>query len=199
MGVFTQLNDILDFNEASLAEEFMESLDKIFQYGHQDIREVLLKLGLDSLGRLRRALCDRVVHDFPQYNERKVINRQVKNTIIPDILILGLTITNNIPAKDLDKIFQSPNKLSESASLTPDSKEGVVEKQVEDLASLLQIMLELRGRVDKLETEVRTIQGKEATDEQQSQPIATDAQNNSAHQATLGNQETRQSSHEGTG
>ena len=84
------------------------------------------------------------------------VNRQVKNTIIPDNLILGLTITNNIPAKDLDKMFQSPNKLSESASLTPDSKEEVVEKQVEDLASLLQIMLELLGRVDKLETEVRT-------------------------------------------
>ena len=65
-----------------------------------------------------------------------------------------------------------------------------MEKQVEDLASLLQIMLELRGRVDKLETEVRTIQGKEVTDVQQSQPIATDAQNNSAHQASLGNQET---------
>ena len=79
-----------------LVEEFMESLDKIFQYGHQDIREVPLKLlGLDSLGRLRRALCDRVVHDFPQY---KVINRQVKNIIIPDILILGLTVTNNIPS-----------------------------------------------------------------------------------------------------
>ncbi len=128
-----------------------------------------------------------MVHDFPQYKERKVINRQVKNTIIPDILILGLTITNNIPAKDLDKIFQSPNKLSESASLTPDSKAEVVEKQLEDLASLLQIMLELRGRVDKLETEVRTIQGKEVTDVQQLQPIETDmtdAQNNSAHQAS---------------
>ncbi len=36
-------------------------------------------------------------------------------------------------------------------------------------------------------------------DVQQSQPIATDAQNNSTHQASLGNQETRQSTREGTG
>ncbi len=49
MGDFTQLNGILDFNEVSLVEEFMESLDKIFQYGHQDSAtkcEVPLKLGL---------------------------------------------------------------------------------------------------------------------------------------------------------
>ena len=68
---------------------------------------------------------------FPQFKDRRIVNRQVKRTILPDIIALGNSIANKAIDKDLDKIFvnREPN--------TSENQEPVTQSQPNDVQTLL--------------------------------------------------------------
>ncbi len=100
-----KLTDLHGLDDDSFIAKFKNSLDDIFIYNIQDIQDTIKTYDMEVLGSLRKVLCEDVSVKFPQYQNRRTVNRQHKHTLLPDIGILGHCITKNTQMKELDKIF----------------------------------------------------------------------------------------------
>ena len=123
--------------KTQFVEYFILNTDKIFRYGYKDILAILSTIELSILVTLHRKLCIKTQEEFPQFRDLRPINRQVKNTVAPDIYFLGYSIVNKSPCKELEKIFVSRDNTSSLNS--------------EELQELLQAVTSLTKKVTEVE------------------------------------------------
>ena len=103
----TSLQELSSVAEDSLVSVFIENLEGIFTYSLQDVQSTLSPVSKPTLSRLHKTLCRQVVEVFAEYKERKPINRQAQHTLLADIGILGYSLANKSPHRDLEKIFHT--------------------------------------------------------------------------------------------
>ena len=145
-GTITTLDELQRTPEGDIPDTFMNSLNNIYQFNVVDIQNALSRLPMEVLSTLHKTLCETVVSSFPQYQDRRIVQRQVKNTIVPDIINLGSSIANDSPHRDLDRIFlERTNPHNPLSSPNPD-----------DYNNLLRLVYELKERIEQLETAQRT-------------------------------------------
>ena len=122
--VIRQLPDLNSVADGKYDDVFIRSLNTIYQYSLRDIQDQLQKASMKVLTVLHKALCDKVRTNFSQYKDRRVINRQVKHTIVPDIFNLGYSLVNKSSSNELDKIF-----VNKDESLAADKLQAVLDKE----------------------------------------------------------------------
>lgn len=144
--VRSSLKDLSAFanDKDSFVSHFVNNLEVIFRYGFKDIQMVLNDFDMSHLLALHKTLCLKFQEGFPQYKEHRPINRQVKNTTIPDIYHLGYSIVNKSPTRDVDKAFVI-RELSHSSLNTDEVQE------------LLQAVSSLTKKVHTLQNQVTTL------------------------------------------
>jgi hypothetical protein len=146
-----KLTDILKIGRNDIVKVYTKCLSTVHQYAQQDIHECLMKMDLDILNNLHKALCDCVTHILPQFKDRRIVNRQVKRTVVPDIISLGYSLINKAADKDLDKIFLNRD---------PPNTEGndqLTNAQLNELLELLVTVADLGSRVGELEKKLRNV------------------------------------------
>lgn len=146
-----QLSDILKIDKSEIAKVYTNCLSTVHQYAQQDIHDCLVKVDLDTLNTIHKSLCDCVIQILPQFKDRRVVNRQVKRTIVPDILSLGYSVINKAADKDLDKIFQNRD------SHNVESHENLSNAQLNELLELLGTVAALGTKVDVLEKKLQDL------------------------------------------
>jgi hypothetical protein len=112
------------------------------------ITEVLEVHDMDVLAALHRVLCERMMMLFPEFLGRRIIKRQVKRTIIPDILSLSSSIVNKIAHRDVENIFLE-------RELPAQSQASSTSPQTEEFQNLLTLVFKLSDRVSALEKEAK--------------------------------------------
>ena len=146
----TFLQTILEADEATIPKSFCDSLDRIFQHSHQDIHDSLMNLELDTLTCIQKCLLERVGTQFPQYKNKRARNRQVKHTAVPDIIHLGMSVVNNQPTRELDKVL-----IDDGAN--QETQQDAVPICVSELSELLRTIITLKDRVSAIERDVRSL------------------------------------------
>ena len=173
--VVRNLDNLISLNDDYLPEGFLESMDTIFSYNIGDIQGSLCDFSKESLGKLHKSLCEKVVAAFPQFKDRRPINRQVKKTLIHDITVLGYSLMNKSPLKDVDKIFHQTGPASSSFTDGDDTDTS----QTSEIAELVLVVASLNSRLSKLEVEVTELRSKLAVSEQQQSPTPEETSDDS--------------------
>ena len=150
-----KLTLLTNTDEGNLTSAFMENLHGIFAYNLDDIQKSLNGFSKEVLCKLHKSLCCKVAETFPQYRDRKPINRQVKKTLLYDIATLGYSLVNNAPLKDMDKVF---HPLSSPPPAQPTDCASPQHTDQADLADLLTVVANLTSRVTQLEKELAFLQ-----------------------------------------
>ena len=149
------LESLSSVEEDELSEVFMTSIGAIFAYAMPDVQSALGHFSKETLTKLHKTLCNAVIELFPQFRDRKPVNRQAAHKLLSDIVVMGISVSNEIAHKDLEKIFHPP---SVNQSQTQSSAEtNGVQSEVEEL---LTIVSSLRNRLTHLEKEVAQLQAK---------------------------------------
>ena len=113
ISTIDELNSVENF-----CESYSASLDIIHQYGMSDIQDTLEKQDMSKLMILHKMLAEHVQQEFPEYKDKRVINRQVKSKAVTDIITMGLSVVNKLPTKDLDSVFV--HKKAQDVTSSPD-------------------------------------------------------------------------------
>ena len=89
---------------------------------------------------------------FTQLRGRRVKNRIMKTTVVPDIYSIGLSIVNKKPVKDLEKVFVDD-------SVTSGADTTLVDGDQSDsrLADILSVISDLQLKVTTLQNENKTL------------------------------------------
>lgn len=115
------------------------------------MQATLEHLSKDALCKLHKAVGDKASAMFPAYKDRKPVSRREKHTLAPDIAILGYSICNGSPLRDMERAFQRP-----STSLDTQEQPSVSD-HISEIQHLLEIVTSLKDRVDALEKEVEAL------------------------------------------
>ena len=142
-----ELSELKSISDEDLPTVFLTSLSTIFSYSIEDVTKSIEDFSKDSIGKLYRLLCDKAANTFTQYKGRKPVNRQVKHTMLPDIGILGYSLANESPLKELERIFHSP---SESGEVISHQTAGESAQQTA-LTDILATVASLSSSLTKLE------------------------------------------------
>ena len=171
--VVKQLNDLPGVSDSNVCNAFMNSLETVFANSLPDIQETLELLSKETLAQLEKALIQKVKEVFPEYKDRKPINRTAKHKMANDITILGYSLCDESPMKDLDKVFHPPPS-SEQENQRPTS--------ASEIAELLSVIAALSDRVGKLEEEVSSLRSSQRNSEGSSyiEHVAVDSQSDGA-------------------
>lgn len=125
---------------------FVDNIHNIFRYNADDVKAALVKEEVELLSKVRDSLSAKLIEMFPAYQGKKLGGRKEKHTFAGDIIILGISLTNNSPMKDLEKIY-SPNKSTQ----LPQSGEAGAENNESAMQSLLKTVGDLQTKVDTLQ------------------------------------------------
>ena len=117
-----------------------------------DVQTALERFSKGSLGKLHKTLCGRVAVTFPQYKDRKPVNRQAQKTLTNDIVTLGYCVHNNATLRDLEKNFHP-------SSVIPHQSAADSGNQTE-VQHLVTLVISLRSRLNQLEEEVSKLRAK---------------------------------------
>ena len=99
-------NSLIDVcNAPDFCRAFVDNKDLVFQYSARDVQDQLEKQELDTLLPLHKTLSAMIQADFPEYSNKKPINCQSKSRAVSDIYVMGYSLVNDSPARELDKIF----------------------------------------------------------------------------------------------
>ena len=171
--IVTQLNDLAGVSDSNVCDAFMNSLETIFANPLPDVQETLELLSKETLAQLEKILIKKVKEVFPEYGDRKPINRLAKHKMANDITILGYSLCDESPMRDLDKVFH-PALSSEQGNQRPTS--------ASEIAELLSVIAALSDRVEKLEEEVSSLRSSQRSTEtsERSEQAAADSQSDSA-------------------
>ena len=90
----TVLEDLNDVKKGNYVQTFMANMNLVFQFNGGDIQKQVSQEENDLLMALRKSLIERLQRDFPQFSDRRPVNRLVKRTTVPDIFHLGYSFTN---------------------------------------------------------------------------------------------------------
>ena len=150
-SVISSLVDLDRINDDHFTQSFCDSLDVVFRYAVSDIQVALQRREMEALSCLHRTLCDKAVSIFPQYKDKRIVNRQVKHTIVPDICNLGFSVVNKSVHKDLYKIFTSNGASDNPSSSGPN---GHNMPSVSEVTRLLEIVTKLQTKVNAMEKDI---------------------------------------------
>jgi regulator of replication initiation timing len=141
------LADIVTASEGeNFCQMFMDCLGDIFQYASGDVKDTLSKIDGSGLANVRKKLSETCSECFPQFKDRKVINRRDKQKVIADIVHLGSSVVNTIPTRELDKIFKDIDGQGDRSLGQP------VDNDAEsNIQEILRTVLDLNTRVTQLE------------------------------------------------
>jgi hypothetical protein len=103
------LDALIHTEHDDIPDLLCNSLSDILQYNMKDIQDTLLKLQKDTLLLVHRKLAAKIVTMFPIYNNKRLKSRMVKNTLVPDIYNMGISLVEQTPTKDLEKMFAEYN------------------------------------------------------------------------------------------
>jgi len=144
------LESLSTLPDEELHDAFIASMDSIFAYSLGDIQASLNKFSKECLAKLHKSLSEKVSKAFTQFKNRKPINRQVKHTLINDISVMGYSLVNTSPLKDVEKIFHH---------LNPTTSEGtdVTTIQPAEVAELITSVATLSCKLVQLEKEVKEL------------------------------------------
>ena len=179
------LSDLSSLGDEQMPSAFMDNLSGIFAYAMGDITDVLTKFTKESLGKLHKDLCSKVMDVFPHLQCRRPIKRMVVNTLAGDIVVLGYSIANNAVHRDIERVFHPPTTTDDSSDQNP--------SHVEELAELLKVVADLSQRVSSLEKELAELRGssrRNEPDDDDSESSSEEAGNTNAWQPG-GNSRTR--------
>ena len=148
----TNLGDLANIPSGDIIRCIMSSLEVIYRYSSQDIQDALSGIDFTTLQELKRQLFVKLTDMFPQYKDRKLINRimrMITKTVVTDIFNLGYSVINKGPARDLDKMFQNT-----PANVTEESQETNV-TNIQDLSGILSMTAKLSRNVQMMEVGVK--------------------------------------------
>lgn len=154
----TVLQELATAHEANLVTTFISKLDDIYSFSLEDVQNCLSTFNKDVLGKLHKTLTRKVSDSFPEFGERKAINRQVKHTMLSDIAVLGYTLVNGIPHKEVEKIFHPPT----TSTCSPRDEDTNSALNQEEVAHLIKVVASLNSRVSELEREIAELRGRPA-------------------------------------
>ena len=147
-GAIQQLSELE--STTSPCEAFVSSLDTIYSYNAHDIQTTLEKLSIETLKGLHKELWVKMTSVFQPLKDSKLIMRQLKHTLIPDIYQFGLSLVNNILTKDVDKMYVSKDSSHTEAPVE------IIDSNTE-FDNLLKIVLDIRSRMSGLEKELEKV------------------------------------------
>ena len=101
----TTLDQLTDVNNEQCAVVFRNNIDVIFQYSEKDITSVLEKKDLDVVLNIRSALCEKVKESFPEFANRRFINRKAPHLAIQDIISMANGILRDSAIREMEKVF----------------------------------------------------------------------------------------------
>ena len=84
---------------------FAASLEAIYRYSAVDIKNTLDSKKLEVLSTTKSLLYEIWISSFPQYKEKRMIDRRAKHKLVSDIYIIGSCVQNQQCSNDLDKLF----------------------------------------------------------------------------------------------
>ena len=103
------IQDLADLNiitDKAFATTFIFNLKGFFQYSSVDINKVLDDREFAQLKELRDILLKLMAENFQDYSTKIPINRQKKDKLIADIILLGKTIALNEVSEWLDNVYK---------------------------------------------------------------------------------------------
>ena len=99
------MDQLIGVNDEEYADVFGSNINVIFQYSEKDISSVLDNKDLEIVLNIRNKLCERVKESFPEYANRRFINRQVKHLAIQDIISMANSILRDSTVRKMEKVF----------------------------------------------------------------------------------------------
>ena len=145
--MITTLTQLLNIKQ-DVAETFVASISNIFRYNVKDITDTLSQLDLDQLTTIHKMTFTEVGNVFPLYSTRSLKQRRVKDTVISDIIIMGFSLANGTPSKDLDKVLSKPN----------DGGLGMDDVSISEMSSLIQRVQSLSVELCALKVSFEALQ-----------------------------------------
>ena len=103
------IQDLADLNvitDKAFATTFTFNLKGFFQYSSVDINKVLDDREFAQLKELRDILLKLMAENFQDYSTKIPINRQKKDKLIADIILLGKTIALNELSEGVDNVYK---------------------------------------------------------------------------------------------
>jgi hypothetical protein len=146
-GGITRLEEIYDIPLDEVVKTFMDSLQSIYQHAQFDIQDTLGKLENETLTEIHKKFCENIILLFPEYKDKRCVNRQVKHKLVADIHSIGYCVVNKNTTRELEKIFvhkSVQNKDNVNGDLT-------------ELANLVKVVITLRERFDRIEKDLRIL------------------------------------------
>ena len=115
----TTLDQLTNVNDELYAEVFESNINVIFQYSEKDISSVLESKELEVVLNTRNNLCDKVKQSFPEFANRRFINRKVKHLAIQDIISMANSILRDGAVREMEKVFvtKSPAEVEADSDL----------------------------------------------------------------------------------
>ena len=164
-GPISELRDLESASDDDLSVFFIANGVNIYLSPRNDVLAALEPRDINVLMTLRNELYSEFHEKFPAYIDRTLINRKVKNTLLSDIYLLGFSVVNTTVHKDIEKVFVSktitPSATNLNVGSLPHSSETDPDEEISpdiELARMIQIVLQLRTKVAKLEENVTALQ-----------------------------------------
>ena len=143
-------NSLIDVcNAPDFCRAFVENKNLVFQYSARDVQDQLEKQELDALLPLHKTLSAMIQADFPEYSNKKPINRQSKSRAVSDIYVMGYSLVNDSPARELDKIFIH--------GVLNDSQADNTQADRDDFAELLISVADMRRELSEMQEAVNEL------------------------------------------
>ena len=160
VAMATMLDNLRETGEEVLTDFFVSSLDEIFAHPINDVQAALQPFSKEALAQLHKKLCSSAADLFPEFKDRRPVNRTAKHKLEQDIGWLGFSVCNGSPMRDLDKVFHPPSTSSsqqEPASTGENEGRRPQTPNEGEIAELLSVVASLTRRVSQLEKEVATM------------------------------------------
>ena len=131
-----ELKDLALITDDDFIESFKGSISTIFKYNRKDIQQTIEPRDINLLKRLRIELSELLQSVVPTLTGRTLGCRRIKPTVSNDICLLGASICDRSPAKELEKLYQAesaerPDEISESVDETPELTDEIPEQSDE--------------------------------------------------------------------
>ena len=138
----TALTELASMAPDTFAKVYVASLEIIHQNNNQDISDVISNTDVELLQQVHKSLCVSIISLFPQYDNRRIVNRVAKHKVVSDIIHMGSSVVNNLDNRELSKIFFE--QLHKETDISEDMQ----------TADLVQLVAKLCDRVKALESDV---------------------------------------------
>ena len=148
----SELKDLVSLEEDIFCETFSDNLALIFQYAQNDIMNVIETRDFTTVLKLQTSLCTAAKVAFAAYTNANAVQRKVKHTASSDVYALDYSLANELPTKELEKIFIKKNDNGESSH----------DAEQRDMADLLLMVINLRDTVKDLQNSAQVLQDENA-------------------------------------